>query len=483
MLLRSTLIYGPAILFTRICALLFVVVATRIVDQVEYGLLTLVVTVGEMIDVAVTEWMRISLLRLGGKGDITRGSVMRAGGILICTTILALVLAIPASAMVVPDRWPEFLLALSGYLVSGAVARSALVVLQMQQRHLAYVGLEFLRAVLQLALPLATIITDHNSFLAVSLASSAGSLLVGAITSVVAAGRLTEGSSRFTRGEFFALGFPIVAVALVSFGLNSAERVILNAYHGAAPVAVFAAIYALARQPINMIANAVNTGSFPEAVARFDDEGAKAASRFFTQVMALLISLSLPAAALLVALSRDLVLFFLPPEYSGTHGPLFAMIVFAVICTNVTDFVYGAMIHAHKRPQLLIVNKLFGSVFSIGLSLVLIPHLAELGAAYALAGGALISLLVSFVISQRMTPIEIPWRTLGLALMVAVCTGATAYWVAQSLQSIAVFWRLACASSLAGCVFLGLNALIHPRVTMEKLGALKARLPMGRQPV
>ena len=66
LLLRSTLIYAPAILLTRLSALLLLAIATRLVDQTEYGLLTLVVTIGEMTDVAVTNWVRFALLRLGG---------------------------------------------------------------------------------------------------------------------------------------------------------------------------------------------------------------------------------------------------------------------------------------------------------------------------------------------------------------------------------------------------------------------------------
>ena len=86
MLLRSTLIYAPAILLTRISALLLLAIATRLIDQTEYGLLTLVVTIGEMTDVAVTNWLRISLLRLGGKGEISRGSLVLAGRVLLVTT-------------------------------------------------------------------------------------------------------------------------------------------------------------------------------------------------------------------------------------------------------------------------------------------------------------------------------------------------------------------------------------------------------------
>lgn len=473
MLLRSTLIYAPAIIFTRISALLLVIVATRMIDQTEYGLLTLVVAVGEMIDVAVTDWMRISLLRLGGKGDVSRGSLARAASILFGTSALALVVAIPASIIVVPQRWMEFLLAVAAYLVAGAIARFGLIVLQMQQRHTAYVTLEFLRAAFQLVMPVLILMAGHETFLAVSLASSTGTLLAAVVTGIVAARRVVAGPSVFTHYEFFAIGLPVVAVALVSLGLTNGERVILNEFHGAAPVAIFAAVYALARQPIALIANAVNTASFPEAVSRFDHQGPLAAGHFIAQTMALIISLSLPAAALLVALSDDIVRLFLPAEYAGPEVFLFAIIAFAVIATNLSDYVYGAMIHAHKRPHLLIINKAVGSVICIGLSLLLIPSMAEIGAALGLAAGAGAGLFVSIIINQKMTPIPTPWRAMFSAVVVAIGTGYTAALISGSIQVDSLFIKLAIASIASGFVFLAINAIMYPKAVMHRIYTVK----------
>ena len=179
MLVRSTLIYAPAIVLTRISALLMLVISTRLINQTEFGLLTLVVTIGELTDSAVTNWLRVSLLRLGGKGDINRGSLILAGRVLIVSTSLALLVAAAVSHFVAGARWTEFGLAVGAYLVAGAVSRFALTVLQMQQRHTAYSMLEFLRAALQLALPVAATVIAPGSFLAVSLGSSAAELIAG----------------------------------------------------------------------------------------------------------------------------------------------------------------------------------------------------------------------------------------------------------------------------------------------------------------
>jgi O-antigen/teichoic acid export membrane protein len=460
-LLRSTLIYAPAILATRISALLILVVATRLINLDEYGLLALVVTVGEMTDIAVTNWLRTALLRLGGKGDVTSGSLYLAGRILLFSTIVALLASTAVSAVVVPERMMEFSIAVGSYLVAGAVNRYALTTLQMQQRHSAYSMLEFLRALLQLALPVVAILIVPGSFLAVSLGSSVGVLLAGLIAGFIAAPRVVKGPARFTWVEFMKLGLPLIAMAIVGFGLNNFERIVLKVYYDAGSVAIFAAAYALARQPIDMLGNAVNMGAFPEAVGRFDAEGPEAAARYQSQLLALMLGLILPAAALLVALSDPLTLLLLPPEYHGQFSLLFPLIAASVVATNVTSFVYGTMILAHKQPKLLIVGTVIGSFATIGLSYLLIPSFAANGAAAALLAGSLINLVAIYVLSERLTHVPLPWRELGLSIFIAAVAGGLAGFASAALVNEAAIIRLAVGGGAGGLAFLGLNILFR----------------------
>lgn len=473
MLLRSTLIYGPAILLTRISALLLLVVMTRLIDQTEYGLLTLVVTVGEMTDVAVTNWLRIALLRLGGKGDdVSRGSLKLAGEVLFVSTLLALVVSVVASAVIVPERWVEFAIAVCSYLIAGAIGRFALTVLQMQQRHSVYSALESLRGVLQLVLPVAAALLFHPSFLTVSLSSSLGALIAGIAACIVAFHHLVPGPPRFTHREFFALGVPLVVMALAGFGLNSAERIFLKVYYDAGAVANFAAIYVLARQPIDMIANAINMGAFPEVVSRFDEEGRDASAQLLSQLMALMIRLCLPVAAMLIALNTDITRLLLPADYHGV-SLLFPIIAFGVLCSNLTSYVYGGVIHAHKRPWLLIIVTSLGSVGTIALSLLLIPTMAETGAALALAGGSLVALVACIVISGRLMPVPVPWRDIAFSIVISLVTGLTARLATDLLGDVSPALSLAIGGTVGTVVFLGQVWLLHPEAVTLLLAKLR----------
>lgn len=479
MLLRSTLIYAPAILLTRLSALLMLVIATRLIDQTEYGLLTLVVTVGELTDSAVSSWLRIALLRLGGKGEISKGSVRLAARVLVVTTLLGLVVSVAGSVLVAPERWVEFALAVGTYLAVGALGRFALTLLQMQQRHTAYSLLEFFRAVLQLALPIAAILLIHGSFLAVSLASSLAVLIAGSVALVLASRRVVIGASRFSHRELFALGIPLIAVATISFGLNSAERVLLKLYYDAGAVAVFAAVYALARQPIDTISNAINMGAFPEFVSRFDSEGSAAAGRFLTHQMALMGRLTFPVVALLVALSTEIGGLLLPADYHQNLGALFPIIALSVLFANFTSFVFENVFHAHKKPWLQMVALAPGSAATIVLSLLLIPAYAEIGAALALAGGTLVGLIAAWAVSHRLTPVPIPYADLGISVAVAAATGVAA-WIASALLGDSwPLFKLMAGGTAGGLVFLGLQSLLHPEETRALAGKVRARLRMA----
>lgn len=476
MLLKSTLMYGPAILLTRVSALLFLIIATRLVNQIEFALLTLVVTVGEMTDSAFTGWLRVSLIRLGGKGDVSSGSLSRAGAILVVTTLLTLVVAVVASSYVAPERWSDFSIAVCAYLVAGAVARYSLVVLQMQQRHFTYAMIEGLRALLQLVFPISLMLLKDESFLAISLASSLGMLTAGVAAGIAAARKVIAGPARFTYRELFILGVPMVVVALVGFGLAGLERVVLKVYHGAAAVAVFAAVYALARQPVDMVANALNMGAFPEIMGRFDEEGPAPAAALLKQFLALIFTFSLPVAALLTALGHDVAELLLPQTYDGPFNLLFGVIAGSFICTNLADFVYSTVVFAHKKPWLFVINKLVGSAVVLALCVLLIPPLKETGAVVALAGGAVANLLVCAAISERLTPIPLPWRALVASLATATATGLVAALVSHQLADMTVVARLALAGTAGGLIFIAANALCYPQQTQYGVKAVRMRV-------
>jgi uncharacterized membrane protein len=86
----------------------------------------------------------------------------------------------------------------------------------MQQRNVAYSMLETLRAVLQFVLPVVTMVLLHgSSFLVVSLSSSLGALIAALAACTIAFRGIVIGAARFTYRELFAIGVPMIVLAIV----------------------------------------------------------------------------------------------------------------------------------------------------------------------------------------------------------------------------------------------------------------------------
>ena len=99
-----------------------------------------------------------------------------------------------------------------------------------------------------------------------------------------------------------------------------------------------------------------------------------------------------------------------------------------------------------------------------------------MGAALALAGGAVANLVATIVVSHRLTPIPVAWRDLGASVGIAAATGIAAFIASSLLGDAWPLFRLAAGGTAGGLVFLGLTALIHPDETRDLAGKVKARL-------
>jgi O-antigen/teichoic acid export membrane protein len=146
------------------------------------------------------------------------------------------------------------------------------------------------------------------------------------------------------------------------------------------------------------------------------------------------------------------------------------------VCANLASVVYGAVIHAHKRLWLLIIATSLGSAATITLSVVLIPGLDELGAAIALAGGSAMALAACVVISERLTPIPVPWRDIALSLATAFATGIAAYLAATLLRNMPVLVPLTMGGAAGASMLLLMTWLFRPAAVRKVLVTIRRNI-------
>ncbi|TIM59849.1 MAG: lipopolysaccharide biosynthesis protein, partial [Mesorhizobium sp.] len=95
----------------------------------------------------------------------------------------------------------------------------------------------------------------------------------------------------------------------------------------------------------------------------------------------------------------------------------------------------------------------------IALSVLLIPPMAEVGAALALAGGSLAGLLACIVISERLTPVPVPWRDIGMSVVISLSTGLAASLASALLGNMPAIFPLVAGGAAGAVVFFGLTWL------------------------
>jgi O-antigen/teichoic acid export membrane protein len=232
----NVIFYFGANLAPRLATFVLLLVLTRLLSMDDYGMFALVVVTGEILDMATGGWVRLFVLssesneRVPSAGRVGRTLVLTA---LSC--VLSLLGALLLSA-VQPSLSGWFTVAVCVYVLAFAVLRLGLTLVQTQQRHALYAGIEIARGVLSLACGVGAVTLVEPTFFAASLGISLVTL-VGSLACLTAF-RVLPWPYIPRRGYRGALlfGVPIVSVTILAQTVGWLDRFILN--HALGPASV-----------------------------------------------------------------------------------------------------------------------------------------------------------------------------------------------------------------------------------------------------
>lgn len=472
-MLRSTLIYAPAVLMPRLAALVSLIIMTRLLSQADYGLLVLTVTVGEMADAALSGWARISLLRLGSATRISTGAIALAARVSAATSLAAVATAAIGGIVLVPDHPAAFALATASYVANNTVNRLALSVLQIEERRALFSLLESGRAIGIVLVPTLVVLFWMPSFLAASLSGSIVTGLFGIVALRCAVAGATSGAAPFTAGDLFRFAGPFILLAFLAYGIGSIDRVMLKALQDAAAVGVYAAAFVLAAQPLDAIGNAINLQAFPRIVARYDRDGPDGAARDAAQGIELLLKLALPCAGLLVVLRGEIAELLLPASYHDIAVAVMPVIAGGAVCVQLKYFGFDNVFHAARRNWLQSASLAPAFIVAVAVGLLAIPAWGPLGAAMSYAASAFTGVLGSALLGRRIVRVSLSPREIGKAVLSAGMTMLAASAVIAAAPALPLHGTLVVALFAGGMAFLLGNALLHWPDTRRALHALR----------
>ncbi|WP_407524066.1 lipopolysaccharide biosynthesis protein [Methylobacterium oryzisoli] len=408
------ILYFVANLAPKALMFALLVILTRLMPMAEYGLFVLVLTTAEIFDMALGNWVRVFALRSEGAGGRVRPH--RLGRLVVLTigmTGVSLTLAV-LSGLLRHEQGVPFALAVASYLLAFAPLRLALILLQIRRMHQAYALVESLRAGGTLAAATGATLLVGPAFLPATLGLAGATLIAGLVGLALALrGTARPRLARTGYGAAIAFGLPIMIASLLGYTIGSVDRYIVDALMGPHAVAVLAAAYSLARQPIDLFLGPLNAYAFPHLVRVYEQEGVAAAGTAQAGLLTTVMAVGGAITAGLVVLACPLLTVVLPEDYRAEGALLMPWLAVGSLFLTTKFFIFDNAFHLSKRTWLQPLTMLPSAIVGVVLCTLLVPRLGIVGAGLAYATACATACLTTALLTARIVPIPMPWG--GLA--------------------------------------------------------------------
>ncbi|PSC06108.1 hypothetical protein SLNSH_04700 [Alsobacter soli] len=442
--------YLAATLAPRMAMFVLLILLTRWMPVAEYGLFVLVVTVGEILDTALTNWIRIYSLRT--EAGLNGLRPLRLGRLLVLSggaTALGVGLSWGVALATEPERTFEFWVALVAYTVGLGLVRFAIVLLQIAKRHAEIAVVEGVRAI-AILVSVALVADLTHSFFAPSLALSLASGLIAGVQLALTFRSLAR--PRLPRVGYVAalrFGFPLIVTALLTWVMTWFDRLVINHFAGAAAVGLYAAAYAIGRQPIELFIAPLNSYTFPMLVRRYAAEGAPGAGRFQAGMLVTTCVLCVGAAVAISVLDVQLAGLLLPEDYRAHAVALLPSITYGAVMISAKFFVFDNAFYTAKRNDLYLVSMAVPAAVGAVTSVALISRWGIDGAGLSFVVTTTLSTASSFWLSRRVLPFRLPLARMGAVL----ASAATAGGVLHAAEAWMAHWAFAAQLAAGGAIF------------------------------
>ena len=443
-------LYFAANAAPRVAMLVVLIVLTRLLPTTEYGLFALVVTTGEILEMASSNWIRVYLLRTeAGANELRPRRLGRSLALSAGCALAGLVISVAVAPFIAGERAAAMMLATAAYIAAFALLRLTLTLAQLSRSHRTYAAVECGRALGIVTATIIVAVAEPHSFLPTSIALSL-------VTGAAAAFGLASVSRSLTRpllprgGYWAALAFgvPYLLASTLFFTIGWFDRFIVNYFLGAAAVGIYVAAYSVARQPVELFTSGLNAFSFPLLVRTYANGGVQSAGPVQSGVMLTMTVLGFGIVAGLSLTADPLATLLFPHDYRADAASLIPWIAAATFLLSMKQFVFDNSLHAAQQNMPLLVAMIPPVAISIGLGIVLVRGHGLFGAAINYLVVSSVAVLSAAVISRRVFAFAIPWRGLAKVALAALVASAASWGVIHDLA-----WGAVTVVIVAAAVF------------------------------
>lgn len=437
---RSLAYFGTMVVGQGMSFLLLPFV-TRALSPEEYGVYTIALTVGSLVAMIASSWLRNVALRLYFDEDVqgrTRAFFVATAAL----QALLLVLLYGGTLLLLPSL-PVGHASLSVYisagisLLVGDLAVYATTLLRAEQRVGSFALAEVGGGVLRFAATLIGLQMGLNSAKLLFDATTIGYALAAVVALVALWPRLT-GPIALDAGPMkrvLSHGPGALPFSVSDWVERLADRLIIENYLGTAAVGIYSVGYAIGERTIGLIVRAVFMMAWPTILASWRDEGVKGAASAIRHAQHLYVWFTVGPTVFMIAYGAELLRLLTGSEFRAGGG-LVPLISLSMWIGGYATY-FNRDMELNKRFGAISTVRAVGAGVNLALNLVLVPLYGLMGAAWATLLNRLLNAGVFFVLRDREL-VTVPLRPLTLGLL---CSAAA--WVVSLPLPVAPVVKMA----------------------------------------
>lgn len=460
-MIKNTFIYLPAYLLPRLSSFAVIIFGTRLLSPAEFGYFSLVILIGEFCDVVLTNWARIAIARFGTQDTgVSRQFVMRMARLMCATTLVSLMCAITICATLAPERLFDVGLGVTAYVISSAFLRFGIRLNQVTERNKIASFLEAIRAAAYLSVTLGSMSLHPANFLFASLSGCLVTAMVGVFAYHAGTRRLVDGlPNAYDWGTILRFSWPLIVLTLLGQLVTSLDKALIKSFYDSSALGMYVAAFTVGRTAFDVIGASFNTGAFVKLSSLYNSGRLDEVRDSLAQQLALLVSIFLPGAVLLISTVDVIAKAFFREEFGATFAVVVPIVVIGAVAINIKFYIYDNVYHLFLKNIRQIATLLIGFLVSITIGLIFIPRYPEGGAALMFSAGGVSSLVMSVLLSRKYVKITVlAWpfaSSAGIALLCYVFATLIENWSGHL-----PLWAQVVALGCMGVVFVAVSLLI-----------------------
>ncbi|MDB5103930.1 MAG: conserved rane protein of unknown function [Fibrobacteres bacterium] len=419
---KNSSIYGFSNILSRFIGFLMIPIYTRYLTPGDYGTM-------EMLDLTayvITMWVGFSVSsaiirfyydyeNVEERHELVSTALLFVGA----TSFIAVACLLPFSTRISellfkhPNNG-KFLMVVFGSIFFQLLIEDCLVFFQVRQKALWYVGISTARLLMGLSL---------NILFVVVLRMGVAGILYSGVLTAAATGIFIFSKTLSMTGLAFSpaklkkllgYGFPLIFSGFSTFIITFSDRYFLNAYSTLEDVGNYSLGYKM-----SMLVAVLITSPFLTAwsAKRFEISSHPDADRTCSRVFTYFCIVLFFGALILCAFITDILAIVATPAFrvAATFVPL--VVLGYVLNGFYYHFNYGILLQ--KKTKVIAVIMASAAAVNLGLNFLLIPRMHGMGAALATTLSYLYITVATYVMAQRLHPIQFELRRVGILFLLA----------------------------------------------------------------